>query len=212
MIELGKIYCEDCRETMKRMEDKSIDLIVTDFPYANETDYGVYLDTLPNLEKLITNSIPAMRRIADRVLLTCGVANIGLFPRPDWVLNWISTAGIGSGKWGFCCWQPILAYGNDPFLANSLGRRPDIILSNERSPVNAHPCPKPETLWRDVIRRGSVIESDVVYDPFMGSGTTAVACERLGRKWVGSEINPDYVKIAERRIRDERAQMKMEFK
>jgi DNA modification methylase len=40
----------------------------------------------------------------------------------------------------------------------------------------------------------------IVLDPFMGSGTTAVVAERLGRKWVGIELNPRYAQIAERRI------------
>ena len=41
---------------------------------------------------------------------------------------------------------------------------------------------------------------DTVYDPFMGSGTTAVACKVLGRKYLGSEINKDYIKICKDRI------------
>ena len=43
-------------------------------------------------------------------------------------------------------------------------------------------------------------ENDLVYDPFMGSGTTAKAAHQLNRRWVGSELNPDYVAIAERRL------------
>ena len=43
---------------------------------------------------------------------------------------------------------------------------------------------------------------DLVYDPFMGSGTTAIACEELGRRWIGSELSPAYYKKASRRIKD----------
>ncbi|WP_283272976.1 DNA methyltransferase [Spiroplasma sp. SV19] len=39
-------------------------------------------------------------------------------------------------------------------------------------------------------------KGDIVFDPFMGSGTTAVACENLGRKWLGIEIIPKYFEIA----------------
>jgi site-specific DNA-methyltransferase (adenine-specific) len=39
-----------------------------------------------------------------------------------------------------------------------------------------------------------------VLDPFLGSGTTAVAAERLGRKWIGIEKNPDYAAIADKRF------------
>lgn len=44
----------------------------------------------------------------------------------------------------------------------------------------------------------------VVLDPFMGSGTTAVVAERLQRSWIGVELNPDFVRLAEHRIRDSR--------
>jgi DNA modification methylase len=44
-------------------------------------------------------------------------------------------------------------------------------------------------------------EGDVVYDCFMGSGTTAKVAEVLGRRWFGSEISEEYVKIAEERVR-----------
>jgi DNA modification methylase len=47
-------------------------------------------------------------------------------------------------------------------------------------------------------------EPGLVLDPFMGSGTTAITAERLGRDWLGIELNPDYVALAEKRIRDER--------
>jgi DNA modification methylase len=52
---------------------------------------------------------------------------------------------------------------------------------------------------------------DTVLDPFMGAGTTAVVAEHLNRQWIGSELNPEYIKIAEKRINAERAQMKLAF-
>jgi DNA modification methylase len=39
-----------------------------------------------------------------------------------------------------------------------------------------------------------------VLDPFLGAGTTAMVAEELGRKWVGCELNPEYVGIAKKRI------------
>lgn len=47
---------------------------------------------------------------------------------------------------------------------------------------------------------------DTVFDPFMGSGTTGVACMQLGRNFIGCEIDPTYYAIASRRIRDAAAQ------
>ena len=48
---------------------------------------------------------------------------------------------------------------------------------------------------------------DVVLDPFIGSGTTAVACVRTGRRYIGIEQNPDYIRMAEARIQQERQQL-----
>ena len=45
-------------------------------------------------------------------------------------------------------------------------------------------------------------KNGVVLDPFMGSGTTALVCQKLGRKFIGFEINPDYIKIANRRLKE----------
>ena len=47
--------------------------------------------------------------------------------------------------------------------------------------------------------KASTKENDIVLDPFMGSGTTAYVAQRLGRKWIGVEINPDYIKIIKKR-------------
>jgi site-specific DNA-methyltransferase (adenine-specific) len=62
-----------------------------------------------------------------------------------------------------------------------------------------HPAPFPEQLAIDHVLSWSV-EGDVVYDPFMGSGTTAKAALMCGRHFVGSEISQDYVDIAEKRL------------
>lgn len=53
--------------------------------------------------------------------------------------------------------------------------------------------------------------SDLILDPFMGSGTTGVACMQLGRKFIGVEIDPTYFAIAEKRIRQAKMQMRLEI-
>ena len=57
----------------------------------------------------------------------------------------------------------------------------------------------PESLAERCILLGSA-EGDLVLDPFMGSGTTAVAAAALGRRFIGCELNPDYVQMAARRL------------
>jgi DNA modification methylase len=53
------------------------------------------------------------------------------------------------------------------------------------------------------------ISDDTVFDPFMGSGTTAVACIQMGRNFIGCEMNPTYFAIAEKRIAEAQLQIRM---
>jgi site-specific DNA-methyltransferase (adenine-specific) len=64
-----------------------------------------------------------------------------------------------------------------------------------------HPAIFPEKLVADQINTWTN-ENDLVYDPFMGSGTTAKISHLLNRKWIGSEISDKYVEIAEERLKD----------
>ena len=189
------IYHGDCLEIMPELEP--VDLVLTDPPYANGTNYETYQDTLNNLQKLI----PSLMNIqSERKVITCGVANIHLYPQPTWILSWVTPAGTGSGPWGFCCWQPILVYGKDPYLQAGLGRRHDIFIHTERSKKSKHPCPKPNNIFKKIINRVSVNQSDLIVDPLMGSGTTLAAAKQLNRKAIGIEIEEKYCEIAVRRL------------
>jgi DNA modification methylase len=90
--------------------------------------------------------------------------------------------------------------GNDPYLANGLGRRPDIFIHTETTENWDHPCAKPIGFWKKLLLRGSVRESDIVLDPFMGSGTTLRAAKDLGRRAIGIEIEEKYCEIAAKRL------------
>lgn len=66
-----------------------------------------------------------------------------------------------------------------------------------------HPTQKPEALIKRIILASSN-EGDIVIDPFVGSGTTCVVSNLLKRKWIGIDINPEYIKMSENRIRQEK--------
>jgi len=72
--------------------------------------------------------------------------------------------------------------------------------------LKVHKWQKPIKLLNRIINASSN-PGDTVFDPFMGSGTTGVACIKLGRRFVGCEINSDYYAIAEKRIREAASQM-----
>ena len=76
-------------------------------------------------------------------------------------------------------------------------------ITNERR----HPTQKPISLMQWCL--GFLPKAETILDPFMGSGTTGVACVKLGRKFIGIEIDPDYFEIACKRIRQAYAQPDM---
>ena len=79
---------------------------------------------------------------------------------------------------------------------------------NTEATAEAHFATYPEDLVSPCIISGCP-ENGIVYDPFMGSGTTARVAAKLSRNYVGSEINPDYLTIAERKVKTITDQYKM---
>jgi len=93
--------------------------------------------------------------------------------------------------------------------SNPAGKRPGDILSciavrNNAREKMPHPTQKPEKLITTFIKASSN-SGDLIFDPFIGSGTTAVVADRLGRKFFGCDINPDYVEMALERLEKDRA-------
>ena len=203
------IYLGDCREILPQLP--KVDLVLTDFPYANDTEYGVYKDTPENLRSLISNILPMLKAKAPLVALTSGVGNIFEYPPATWVLAWyIGQNGQLSTRWGFNCWQPILVYGADPYLKNGLGRRADAILHEAEKPdIFKHPCSKPVKTWSKLIIRLSPFTDQVILDPFLGSGTTAYCAKKLNRKCIGIEIEEKYCEIAANRCRQSVMELKL---
>lgn len=65
--------------------------------------------------------------------------------------------------------------------------------------AGSHGATFPEELVEKILTNFSR-EGDVVYDPFMGTGTTAVVCKRMGRRYIGSELLPHYAELANKRV------------
>jgi DNA modification methylase len=74
--------------------------------------------------------------------------------------------------------------------------------SKQRNKIK-HPTPKKIGAIRQLIK-GFSNENELVFDPFMGSGSTAIACKELNRKYIGFEIDIEYYKIIKDRLMQER--------
>lgn len=203
---IGKatLYLGDCLTVLQEVK---ADAVITDPPYGIGLDYGTYQDTQDNLAVLAPKFVSLAQACSPLVSITPGNLNQYFYPKPTWTLCWFNRAGAGSGPWGFSCWQPILCYGPDPYLASGKGRRPDFIEWSEAAEQNGHPCPKPARFMQRWIERVSL--SGSVCDPFMGSGTTGVACVQMGRTFFGIELHEPYFDIACERIENAQRQEKL---
>jgi hypothetical protein len=194
-----RLLCGDCtssEDVDRLMDGEKAKLCLTDPPYGVGESYNHYNDTPTELARLISGFFHLAQSSSERMLLTPGNKNQRLYPEPDWTLCWFVAAGTGRNPWGFTCWQPVLAYGKDPYLADGKGSRPDSLAQTESAENElSHPCPKPVGVWSWFLKRGSVNEGDTVFDPFCGSGTTIIAAEQLHRRCFALEIEPSYCQV-----------------
>ncbi len=86
-----------------------------------------------------------------------------------------------------------------PTMGNGIGGREHDPNNKNAFTKNTHPTVKPVKLFKYLVTLGSR-ENDVILDPFIGSGTTALACNELHRRWIGIERNPEYVEICKARL------------
>ena len=204
------LYHGDCLEVMATLPDASVDCVVTDPPYGLGFPYHSYQDTRDSLRRLIDGFMPHALRIArKRVVVLCGPTQIGMYPEPLWcgVVTWNTTGSFG--KYGFNQWTPLLFYGKDVKGFGSVNGclKSDTIKISGGAGVGfmrsaeekKHTCPKPLNLMEMVIERYTEQGASVL-DPFMGSGTTGVACAKRGRSFVGIEMDDKYFNIASERI------------
>lgn len=250
MIEINKIYNEDCLITMNRMYDDFVDLTVTSPPYDNLRDYDGFNF---QWEKVIENLF-RITKIGGVVVWVVGDAKVdgsetgtsfkqALFAKEcgfnlhDTMIYQKSTPPLTHNRYEqnfeymfvFSKGKPNTFNGIreskeymdnrkvKPFSKNKdgsfdFGYSSEIKTRLKRNVwkifaaggandeiASQHPAVFPEQLANDHIVSWSN-ELDLVYDPFMGSGTTAKMCIINKRNYIGSEISKDYFDIANKRI------------
>jgi len=209
-----RLILGDCLEVMPGLG--RVDAVVTDPPYgvnltAKYTKHSrieatkTYEDDPDIILPMVCRAIEMARVMARNVVVTSGTRLMQSYPHAASIGAIFTESGAGRSPWGFGTFQPILYYGRCPYLANGMGGRPNGFYSthpgNHVTGENKtdHPCPKPIAWMNWLVNRGS-LAGETILDPFMGSGTTGVACQRLGRQFIGIEIDPDYFAIACKRI------------
>jgi len=222
---LNKIHCMDCLEGMKQLPDESIDLIVTDPPYSglqsksrgsgrfSQAEHHIDFDDMT--ERAFLLFIKPIFKEVYRVM------KVGshFYCFTDWkqLRNMMDCIELSSLKLiNLICWDKrhfgtgagyrsqseyILVFSkgiNNKFNLNNVGN----VIRCKRSGGNYHPHEKPLDLLNIFISNSTILDN-LVLDPFMGSGTTAVACKQLNRNFIGFEIEQKYVEIANKRLQQE---------
>jgi site-specific DNA-methyltransferase (adenine-specific) len=209
------LYLADCRDVLPSLVQ--VDSVITDPPYGVQLKgkrghyrnspnfdrgitYSSYEDTPQQFDEVVLPVIDDCRSLASACLIF--MSDQSIFKMPQGRLGGIFMAnGCGIGSWGFQCFMHCVFYGKDPYLANRMGSRPNGklgIWGNDSNKID-HPCPKPIAAMEWAVTRAS-LPGYLVLDPFMGSGTTGVACARLGRRFIGIEIEEKYFDIAVQRV------------
>lgn len=230
MLELNRIYNMDCLEGMKQILDGTVDLIVTDPPYLLEnTGGGLFSTEKIRFHKELQEIKDGFdMRILDECCRVMKQTNIYLWCSqkqiPLYLDYFVKQRGC---NWNLLTWHktnPVPACGNKYVsdteyclffrgkgveLYGDFSTKATYYLSNtNRDDKNRwhHPTIKPlGYIQRQIINSSQI--GGVILDPFMGSGTTAVACIQEKRNFMGFEINKEYFDIACKRIKLEQQTM-----
>lgn len=186
------LYLGDCLEVMPELGP--VDAVVTDPPYgigAGEMSLGKWAASRLS-KKGWDETRPDLTALPDCPAIIWG-GNYFELPPARGLLVWDKGAGFKGRDFSECeiAWsnldQPARVFCRDPLARGDyLGKQ--------------HKTQKPVPLMEWCL--GFLPDAQIILDPFMGSGTTGVACVNLGRRFVGVEIDPDYFDIACRRIED----------
>lgn len=215
-------FNEDCMVGMKKMPDKSVDMILTDIPYGvvNRKDNG--LRNL-NKEKADIFDLDMNKMLEDffrisrgQIIVFCGkeqfsdiyefFANQKGTTRP--IIWHKSNPSPMNGQYVYLSGVELAVWfkPKDRKVFNAHCKNTVFKYSNGSRKI--HPTQKNVNLFEELIT-DNTNENEIVFDPFMGSGTTAIACMNTNRNFIGFELDTDYYKASKQRLNDHMAQLRL---
>ena len=212
-MELNKIYCMDCFDGMGQLPDNSIDLIIADPPFGINHENALWDKDINFRELMIKLDKEFMRLLKTGCYYFCWIPrtelfNIGTYMQDLHLFLEIHPTGSHIQKTEVIPakrFSPLIVKAKDRPRVDIKRSRDYIIthagLTNNKYRVNTenHPSVKGLDTTDFIVKRYS-LENEVVLDPMIGSGTILVSCKKYNRRFIGFEINPEYVKIAQNRL------------
>lgn len=213
MLELNKIHLKDSTELIKSIPDKYFDLLLTDPPYG--IDYmgqiskkgaiGAYgwanIDTSKQWDKKSPDEemFKEFLRVSKQQIIWGGNYFADKLPPSQGWLVW------NKGQRNFSLADGELAWTSfDNALRIFDYSRAKFQSTGER----IHPTQKPEALFEWCLRIKKIQKGAKIFDPYSGSGTTAVVCEKLGFEYLCIEKDPDYHKGSLMRLEEAKRQLR----
>ncbi len=220
---MNKVHHIDCLEFMKQVPDNYFDLVLTDPPYSAQTHLNAM--TMKDGKPVNAEIEDAFKSISEEQLHEIFV-ELGRICK-GWVIaftDWKHTAElerntpknlkfVRAGVWVKPSYMPQITgdrpaqswesiafmhnNGKGKMVWNGGGTGSHFIVNKEKD--TDHPTEKPIKLVQHIIDLFKTEECKV-FDPFMGSGTTAVVCKSLGLHWCGCELELDYIEIINKRL------------
>jgi DNA modification methylase len=195
-----RLILGDCLEVMRELDP--VDAVVTDPPYGIARDHlkasdkgewsSLYSKQIEWDDEAPQQSVEVAMSKSNGRGIVWGGNYFNLPPVRGWLIwdkmQW-HTSGHAELAWTSCD-MPIRDFKYSRAQLSSDGKQ--------------HPTQKPVALMEWCL--GFLPDAETILDPFMGSGTTLVACAKLGRKGIGIELDPDYFEIACRRVEEAYAQ------
>ena len=226
MIEVNKIYNADCMDILKQLPDKCIDLVLTDPPYnASNSNIGMKngyktineewdknFNPLPYLEEL-------KRVIKDggSLIVFCSYHLLGTYlmwekMKLQQIIHWEHITALPAiAK----VYTPVIEYAvwysTPNYTFNKEYSKTNVIRNRKAYQVDgkiSHPSVKPSDLIQKLLQVHSN-ENDLVLDCFSGSGTTAIACHNLKRRFICIEKNYNYWKASCERLKEHQSQLRL---
>ncbi len=211
----GVLYCGE-NLTILPLIKEHIDFIFTDPPYNCGKDYGVYKDNLSVecYKQFMTLVFEQLKQKTNSMCVYTPMNHSLFFWNllgEDYKQIILTYSMEGAYRWGFVNQYSFMLTNVKPI------KRTKNVWHNKqftgmgyffRENTYGHPGYTSEDITSSVIY-SFINENKTVLDPFMGSGTTGLICEKSNRKWIGIELNQEYCEIAKKRILEYTNQLKL---
>lgn len=206
----------DCLELMKGIPDESVDMVLTDPPYGIAFQSGYRASryekikgdqSLDWLDDLVEEIFRVSKNNTAHYMF-CSFHHVDIFKQAIQkrfkvknIITWVkNNTSMGDLKGNFASkTEFIIFFQKGRRLIN--GKRDSNVFEYNKTRNELHPTPKPVDMTEYMLSKFSN-DGNVILDPFMGSGTTGVACVNTGRSFIGMELEEKYFKIAEQRINE----------